>query len=120
MAAGGAGMGSGMTANMPNAMCLMGATGAMPMCDACACTPNAMNGCLEQLTACAGAADANDAMLCKAIIDCASMNNCTGAACLSPCMTQISAATMMGTNAVANATAVGDCTSTKCMAVCPH
>src|SRR6185295_13697804 len=45
MAAGGAGMGA--AANMPNAQCL--ATTMMMPCDNCACTPSAMNGCLDEL-----------------------------------------------------------------------
>jgi hypothetical protein len=121
--AGAGGMAAGGMApgDMPNATCLMATPGMA--CDRCACTPNAMNGCLEELTACEGGADMMGNMLCKAIIDCANKNKCSGQACTTPCMTEISAAiSYMGTAMpapLAGAMAVGACTSMRCKGACP-
>jgi hypothetical protein len=116
--AGGAGMGA--AANMPNAMCKAGASGMNPACDNCACTPDAMNGCLDELTACEGSSDMMVNKLCKAILDCATKNKCSGNACLMPCMTEITAASQYTTgDALGPATNVGTCTMMKCGSVCP-
>src|SRR5690349_24197408 len=65
--AGAAGM-SSAPANMPDATCMSMGNHMNPACENCGCTPNAMNGCLTELMACQGAADAMSAMLCGAII----------------------------------------------------
>jgi hypothetical protein len=118
---GGAGMGAGgmgSAPNMPDAMCLSMASAETP-CSRCACTPNAMGGCLDELSACQGSTDAMAAMLCGAIIACAEENGCSGAACVTPCMAEITAASgyMMGAPLTA-ATAVGTCTGMSCDGAC--
>lgn len=115
----GAAAGAG-AANMPNAQCLAGANHMNVPCENCSCTPDAMGGCLDELTACQGASDAMSAMLCGAIIDCATKNKCTGNACITPCMTEITAAAgyMMAAPLTA-ATNVGTCSMNKCGSVCP-
>lgn len=119
---GAAGMGTPGTApNMPDATCLSMAGTDNPSCSACACTPNAAGGCLDQITACQGSADPMLNMLCSAIIACARANGCTGQACLQPCMAEITAGFQyMQAAPTTAATAVGDCTSTSCAAAgCP-
>jgi hypothetical protein len=115
---GGAGM-SAAPANMPDPTCKAMPTMTAPACQNCSCTPDAMGGCLTELMACQGATDAMSAMLCKAVIDCCVMNKVTGAACLTPCMSQITAASgyMSGAPLTA-ATNVGNCSMMKCGSVC--
>lgn len=117
---GGAGMGAaGMAApNMPDAMCIAMASAETP-CSRCACTPNAMGGCLDELNACQGSMDDMHNMLCGAIIACAEANNCSGAACVTPCMAEITAASgyMMAAPLTA-AMAVGSCTGMSCGSAC--
>lgn len=76
--------------NMPDAMCL--ATEGGGTCASCACTPNAMGGCLTEQEACLMGPDPMANMLCTEVIKCARMNKCSGISCFGPCMAQISAA----------------------------
>lgn len=119
--AGAGAAGTGTTApNMPDAACMAAAGPNSPACSACACTPNALGGCLDQVNACQNGADAMANMLCGAILTCARTNNCTGTGCVTPCMSQVVAgATYMGGAPTTAASAVGMCTSTSCAAVCP-
>jgi hypothetical protein len=112
--------GAGAAAGMTTAQCLAGGNHMNPACQSCSCMPDAMNGCLDELSKCQGASDAMSATLCGAIIDCATMNKCTGTACVTPCMTQITAAAgYMGGAPLTAATAVGTCSMMKCGTVCP-
>jgi hypothetical protein len=118
--AGTGGAAGGGAPNMPDAACMAAAGADNPACSACACTPNALGGCLNEVTACQMGADAMANQLCGAILTCARMNNCTGEACITPCMSQIFAAiSYMGGIATMNASTVGMCTATSCAAVCP-
>ncbi len=121
VATGGTTGGAGAAApNMPDPTCKMGANGTNPACDNCACTPDAMGGCLDELVACEGTMDPMANMLCKAIADCASTNKCSGTACTTPCMTQINAAiNYMGGAPVNAVTLLGQCTAASCGSVCP-
>ena len=75
---------------------------------------------MNELMACQGASDPMSAMLCGAIIDCATTNMCSGMACATPCMAEITPALsyMMAAPLLA-AQAVGACTEMNCASVCP-
>jgi hypothetical protein len=107
---------------MPDMACATRAGTANVPCSNCACTPSASmpGGCLNELMACEMNADAMFSSLCSAVVACARMNRCVGAGCLTPCMSQITAASgyMMSAPLTA-ATAVGTCSMMKCPGVCP-
>jgi len=79
---------------MPDATCTAAYANPVADCNDCVCTPNAMNGCLEDFQACENNPDPTFAMLCKALVDCAVAVKCMGAACYTAggCMAQIDAA----------------------------
>lgn len=110
---------TGAAPNMPDTACMGMPSTSAPECQACSCTPNAMGGCLDELTACQGNADAMAAQLCGAVIDCCVANGVSGTECLTPCMTEIAAAAgYMGGGPLTAATAVGDCSAMSCGSVC--
>jgi hypothetical protein len=111
---------------MPDATCSAGYMNDSMDCKDCVCSPNSTTGCLEQWQACFANSDAMFVTLCKAVVDCAVANSCSGAACYTAafCMTQIdAAATYMGgaladcsmgsamTNPCAAASQFGACTA---------
>jgi hypothetical protein len=64
-------------------------------CRDCTCTPDAMGGCLDEAKACLANPDPMFKMLCTAVVNCAVMKNCTGAACYTGgCMAEITNAAM--------------------------
>jgi hypothetical protein len=118
----------------PDAMCTASYMQPNMQCQACACTPTAMGGCLDAVNTCLNNSDADFAMLCKAIVDCSIAKKCSGAACATPdkCLTELTAAatfnggmfpaSCMGagdSNPCAASAALGTCvTGPACMAVC--
>ena len=79
---------------MPDAACVAAFAEPRMDCQACTCTPNAMDGCLDEVNRCFNNADAQFSMLCSAVVNCAVAKGCSGTACYTAanCMAEIDAA----------------------------
>jgi hypothetical protein len=121
----GAGGGTPLATPAPDPTCYATGEmdGAFPQCLDCVCTPNAMGGCLEEVSNCQEGPDPMSNELCAAVIACARANFCTGATCLTPCMAEIAAASAYVqedgvTTALTWASNTGTCTVAACPGSC--
>lgn len=113
----------------PDPACLDLSTRPDGPCKDCECTPSAMGGCADELANCLANPDATYTMLCTAVFDCAITNNCSGAACFTPCGTQITESAngdpmtmcvpeMPELSACSGSSALSACRAANCMAAC--
>ncbi len=119
----------------PDQACVAAYTQPNADCQACACTPDAMGGCLDEFNRCFNNPDPQFTTLCSAVINCATAKKCSGAACYTAdlCMAEIDAAgaymggsvatcamvDMADANPCAASSVFGTCTGmTMCATVC--